>query len=533
MSIHGQQFGDYIHYNYNNYLRYGVAKKTDNAERIQPPNTASFQEMLATHHGKILNITKQKASRKYCKDLENLLNFFSGAKGSKASSIVDLPDNWVQKLQYILINIMEESYDIAENGINFEKGTVNLKSSLRNKVATLDQNGKKQYFALANMARSHAGHSTSKATKNKETAFNVKNLQMRADTVLHYAQSYLQSGKTTGRLGGNLVQLVSNLSNVKKSFEKEMSGMNFISPGTENWKKANDFQTMIKELAKECLFRMAVSLCEGQLEEYIVAAISGVLENKINLCEADLIKDFIINRASTAMNRNSNVILQSSITADLKDLFNTQVMKGTSYKFSGTKDNIGWYTTATQDKVDVGLSVGGASIKSYNLEGDYSTKVGISLVSQTNLLTILLQSPVFANHYLNITGINETHGSSNLLYAANNALKELVFITAISGSLNKDTNNFADYFIIRDKASGKHSVYLISDLLERISRNLDLVTVKMKDGFLERNTTWANDWVGYSNHCDPSMKSAMIRIARLSKQLQTNVNVHLNIKALK
>lgn len=531
MSVHGQQFGDYIHYSYNNYLRYGVAKRTDNTGRIQPPNTASFQNMLTVHHNKILNMAKQKANRKYCEDLENLLNFFSGVKGSKASSVVELPDDWVQKLQNILVSIMEESYDIAENGINFEKGTVNLKSSLRNKVATLDQNGKKQYFALANMARSHAGYSTSKATKDKKTAFNVKNLQMRADTVLHYAQSYLQSRKTTGRLGGDLAQLVSNFKKVKISFEKEMDGVGFISPGTEDWKKANDFQTMIKRLAKECLFRMAVSLCEGQLEEYIVAAVSGLLENKINLCEADLTKELIINRASTAMERSSNRILQSSITTDLRDLFNTQVMQGTSYKFSGTEDNIGWYTTATQNTVDVGLSIGGASVKSYNLEGDYTTKVGISLVSQTNLLTILLQSPLFANHYLNVTGYNETHSSSNLLYAANNALKELVFITAISGSLNK-TNNFANYFIVKNKSSGKHSVYLINDLLDRVTRNLDLATVKMKDGYLERNTTWANNWVGQSNHSDPSMKSAMLRIAQLSKQLQTNVSVHLNSQAL-
>lgn len=514
----GFQFGDYIHYNYKNYLKYGTAKKTDGRKQGE----ANFSAMLSSYSSKILNLSKQNASREWCKKLEDNLNYFSGF-GNLKGGTVDLDPEQIQKLQNILTEIMSESFDIAQNGIDFNSGRVSLKSALNKTMPGM--------YKLSSIARSHAGYTTGK----QEVAFSLGNLRKRADMALAYARQFLEQKKQPR--GNDLEQMVNKLQAERDKFfqEFEPEAVGLIGVNEAKWKEAATFQDSIKELAKACLFRQAISLCEGQLEEYIVAAISGVLEGEINLNESELAKSLIIKRASPANARGQNQMLRSTIYTKLDPLWESQVLKGSSYKpfsASGSDDIISYKTNASQKKVNVDLMIGGASVKSYNLKGDYTTKVGISLVSQTNLLTILLQYPVFANHYLNVAGVNSTHSSSGLLYQANAALKQLVFLTAISGALYKDAGNFADYFIVKDKSTGKHSVYLISDLLEKVMRNLDLVTIKTNTQEITRGTTWSNEWVGYSNHSDPSMQSAMIRIARLSKQLQTNISVHMNPMAL-
>ncbi len=525
MSVHGQQFGDYIHYHYDNYLRYGLAKSGRGDDNISSERAANFQSMIKTHSASIL---KSNADRAAAQRLENNLNFFGGK--SKEGTEVQLSADDIKLIQQTVEKLMRQSWDIAKNGIDFEHLTVNLNSALHAAQG-------EGMLLLKSLATTHAGMSTH-GENAKQTGISISHLQQRAKNTLDYITKFLEAGKTTGRnTGKSLIEIEAEVKNAKKEFENYLESINasdtkIISPAdTQKYQAALNFSELLRKTAKDLMYRAAISLCEGELAEYVVAAVEAVLSHKINKETDKLLTNLekaTKEKAAPAYYRDRSFIKSSSITAEV-EVKMEEIMKDTAYTFDsgqGGDSTVGWYGKSTQDKIDVAMTFGGASIKNYNLEGDFTKNKGISLVTQANLFAIIMQSPIFANHYLNVAGTNAAHtGNGGLLAAANDALKQLIFITAISGQKGKD-RNFVDYFVLHDKASGTYQVKLVSDLLQRVERNLSLVTVKLENETLKAYTTWRNEWSGSQAY---NMAEAYNRIAKLATQLShTRVSAKIN-----
>ena len=544
-SVHGQQFGDYIHYNYKNYLTHGVAIKTsftgEKGNSIE--HNASFKNIINQHKAIIQQCAGNKTAT--AKQLERNLNFFSHP--TSGSNKVELTEAARNNIIQIITKIMENTWDLVAGGLDFENARAEMRFDVKNRaqIAAFGGDEKNGLYQLASIADSHAGQTTHSAKgKEVKTGFNLKNMQVRADNTLKYAQQIIDMGRISGRSGMDLVTAAKLLQEKIDDFRKEFGyqAKGTIAVGSKKYAEMEKFQDLIRTIAKECIYREAQALCEGELAEFIVAAVSNETTQTVNKTTEELLNKLVVgqNRSASTINAAGPNGMVADVAINLENLFASEGDKRVyqaNYGLtqSGRTDLLTWTGKSTQNKVDVQIGEIAASVKNYDLsDKSYGQNVGISLVSKANLLAIMMQSPLFANHYLNIAGTNETHTNNNtLLGEANRALKQLIFITAISGQRYKD-QVFANYFIVNNKSQGQWKVYVVNDLIKRVSNNLSLVSVKLSDKELNDDLTWNNTWVAHGGDTAlRSMALAYKRIANLVHQVsQTKVDAHIKTEAL-
>lgn len=135
-------------------------------------------------------------------------------------------------------------------------------------------------------------------------------------------------------------------------------------------------------------------------------------------------------------------------------------------------------TSASQDKVDVGFSLGGrdylVSAKNYALHGGTAQ---VHIVSGAPLLTLLLAqtNAQFINHYLNIVAVRDTHQNQNFQDAekAKQVAKEAIQVLILEASLQGYRDTKANVFIINDSNTGTIRMITIADLFNTVISNLD------------------------------------------------------------
>ena len=196
-------------------------------------------------------------------------------------------------------------------------------------------------------------------------------------------------------------------------------------------------------------------------------------------------------------------------------------------------------TSYTQDKVDIVLTLpeGGvinASAKNINRYAN-----SIHILRGSSSLNFLQDYPVFANHYLNIVSTHEDglSPSGYALDAAHDIMKLTIALHALTGGvwgMDKDKTKFsksdsAEIFVINRSGGGQKGnfkIYFMSDILNKVANNLDLIEIKgYKTGSYNNSRMPPED--------APNIKSAYARIAALLAELhKQQLEITISTKAL-
>ena len=503
------QIGNYIHYHFQNYLKYGTARKIRDERISSGAKIASFDSMITSLETSTLAASPNMGK---AQQLEDALNYFCNTKGSKAPKGIELSDSDRKMIENFLLEQLKKSYDIV--GADFERtaiGKDNLGASYEKNLSIKE------------------AHSLKSSEAGESGTFYLKWFEKRVDDLMQIAKALNESieyGKTdpmTKKAEALKAQWESLKSEVLSKTGKVKGGIasGRMSPGMLGYSDVASFQEDLVKLGKEVYAAAAVWMIEGKLAEDLVAVISYVVENKANLESANLLK-ILENRSVGTTLAGRSMILKSDFDTNVLSKMQPTLSK------SFNEDYMGYSLKGNpQGKVDVNASFGQASVKNYYLNSKTTNKEGVSLVTGANLFNMLAQEPLFLNHYLNVAGDNVTHTSQYFLQDANRALKRFLTTQAIAGLKNREKT--ANLFVINDKATGRYRVYAISDLLKRCREQDNLIKITLGDREFSNGLTWQNTWVGRSAFNSADLANQ--RIANLLSQLLIKVSVSIHPNA--
>ena len=520
--------GDYIHFRYSNYLNYGLT--------VDQKQTFSPEQILSTQRNEIkkqLNYRGKKNKNKIKKDLENQINFFFGFSQGKLSN--QYTPEEVKQIETFLEDLIKQTVKkIRPNVDILDINHQTLKAAKGGGSISLGENDVETWAKIRKAA----------TFKDSQSRTTVQALRRRIEQLVVQANNLREnfSGGTVDQAFINGVdKLMEDYEGLIKEIEQAEVSETFITKSGkeikaegifgQRWdidtKEKKDFVKAIQDLIDMTRNISNLEL-QGALGEVVPVVSQWAWEqfqNKsfseisslIDTLEMDSVIDVLHGRVSKGQEKTKKVSLSTKV------ITNKNAEKTEQVKIGDVKLN----TTFTQDKVDIVLNFSNskinASVKNVNLKSGYN----IGVLSGTNLINYIQDYPDFANHYLNITANIQRDSSDQapegLIKKAHDALCLTVALHAISGGLwaqHKDgrvtKTDKAEIFVVNDvsQPKGRFKVYFISDLIEKISKNINYFKI---DEF-EQPKTYINKWTGPE---DKNMDDSWRRIVNILMQLRT------------
>ena len=528
----GDLLGNYIHYRYSNYLKYGLIVKGSGSAAV---SSADLTKTLSEQREKLYNLLNTQYNKAYYSELENQLNYVLRSDSKKAK--VNIEE--VQKK--VLQSKMESlgKVQLSEGDIDWE--TLSLTSSGRKKLlnAKIDLGALRAYFeSNLNLSGDQLNSFmlsmktlTSNSLGRGETRFNMNSVKKHIDHIKAILKLLNQESATTVKqLSKRLAEVETALLSLSGSSDLEGFRKKRFSGG----KDGRNISEELNAIARTVLAGATVSMVEGELAEALVAATANAFQSVgqfgINDIEAHLFGGI----------PSKNIYKQSSFGSkiDTKELFKNEKI------FKRVEDpNNGLYWTlesfgGTKGKVDVSVNFStngdsiesGTSVKNYNLNNPKMQSRGLGLVSGTNMITLFQQHGRFLNHYLNQTvdNGNADNPSAGTIMRANTLMKEMIALLAFTGGTQKlnpsISGKMAGVFIINNKAQkGGFKIISMVDLYQALLKEQNAFKVSLSD-----SQTWDNIWVDRDN----GGKSQ--RITNIMAQVMRHkINVSVDMSAMK
>ena len=505
MSI--QKIGDYIHYRYENYRRYGVS--------VDGPRGANANEVFQGH-AKVLKrlANQQRANKKQMlQDLEQQLNFFFNPKAYIKSVNADFTEEEIKNMQNAIKEIFADTVHKLNPNIDLDEYRLHY-GTLNAWVKEQTDSAKVQGVTGVGQGKTQNTWTTTVANRIKILIDHYNYLQTVTDLTVADSAFLKQFEVFTGTTyKGTIKELEKELGpldayNLKPD---KKHGRQFARAGNES------FLDELNNLLAQVKINTA-SHIKGMMAEYIPAITQYVLANKIEVTTEDILNAFI---PKDKLVGSSGSVQRLDTTAFIGGI--KAQKENTTFKF-GNKTEVQARVQATQDKVDVILDIPNstgtinASVKNYNLK-KYDS---ITLQSGNRPLTYFIQDyPLFVNHYLNITAAHpegKQAGGSNVS-RAHNLMKLTIATHALAGAMRTTTGRqkTAEILIINDSSTGGFKVYYIADLISKLHDQMGSLNI---EGY--NNPVWENDYIGERRQ--NNMTSAYARIANLLAQVhQTNI----------
>lgn len=533
------QVGNYVHARYNFYLKYSITEDKEQS----PPSVNSICENQKNH---LFDECKRSTFLKnigYMRaELERHANFFFNAKNNTAIK-TELDSDQVNAIESAIMQFCREKYD-GEVAINFETGKVDSINSLYFDVTKADTD-------LIN-----AINKTKKLKDGKNRSF--KALQERYELLIKLRDELGRIGVKGFPKGRDLMRQLSNLSQVWTDFLQKANTY-MKKRGRTDQLPIGKAYAVIPYVSKYGSISATPRKGYERLDHYLDNLISSLLISNASAATGD-VGEMII-RAGDYVAKSNVLVGTQEILSYLKRTLPSTSRKGV------LQNNISWYGSihfdkdfdpisndktkakyineddfhiqVTQDKVDYTANINGwevnQSIKNYNLASKGRL---IHLEGGSDLLRYAQDYPVFTNHFLNIVGdrskneyknYTDNEPSEKDIQIMHDTMKLTAFLKAIAGGVITDRgrNAIADTFIINDNSKpGNYKVYFISEILDIVSKNIDLINFSAYDSAI-----WPNIWFG-----EPDINQkykAMLRISYLmSTMRQMKINIYLNNKAL-
>lgn len=484
--------GNYIHYNYKNYLKYGLSKKDEN-ERI---TESSVMELFQKQRKNMLNQVKEREEEKRIntKELEKQLNYYYKAQQQQDYGNIseeDLKD--MHKAVELYLGKKLE-------GIKIDYDTLSTSSKTKNFNQDILQLKGAYEKSLEEELKSYSKNSLN----SNGQQINKKTIERRMNTLLKLREE-LEKDKNTSDV---LIKKMKALEQEWKYIQELLNSHKVMSKNRILLRKENSRANNFIHDLDECIssFLKGTSTMHGEYAEAIISATNYVLN-----ANAKKGVDNILSHLS------KNVIGDKTSKKGLKsDFFDSefvdlqQIAIDSKKQFTDKYDNV-WTVNATQDKVDVIVDIEGISIptsvKNYDMSNQFFTD--IHLLSGRSIIKLVQEYEIFTNHYLNIMAQHPDEEASNQLrFEAQQTMKATVLSKALIGGIINETgvSNKADLFIINDNSTGQFKVYLMSSILNTVFNNFSLLKTGDLDNFVAFDNAYVNS-------------SAKARITNLISQL--------------
>lgn len=505
------KLGYYIHARYSNYLKYGTSYTT-------PQTPPSPEALIRQQKAQMLDTFRsQHNARGYITDLERKLNFFYGKNGSSLFQGTDVENAQLQSQLTTLL----ESYipQLANYTIDW------------NNLSVIPKNTTQLHNTSAIQGKSGA------------------RLNTLADKLYNLSVAVTQTNIQSPQLINKINQFYIDYAAIIRAIQSEIgntsgtSVVNFEALTTGNPQK-NNFLTTLNELNRE-IQKVNAQQVLGDVAEYMTKILPQLYEASAKRTTIQLLDDF-----SELMRVNGNQVVGRERSAKIVD--SSKVLGGKSLQ---RRSVVGYHEAqlwSTQDKVDVVINVGSnrninASVKNYSMKSS-----NIHLLSGTSIIKYLQLYPIFGNHYLNITAVNDNDLSKNSggRFAAQKSMHEqllkLIAFHALTGGLlgrfadgRIHRTPVADVLILNRRSrdgAGAFRVYAMNDIYDQIDKDVNILSISISGTMNGAATTnniglWPNEWTGDST---PRGSYAYGRIYTILSYLHaSSIKVSLKASALR
>lgn len=541
------KIGDYIHWKYTNYLKYGTGTR-EHPKEISLKSTALQQQrdLVLSQSKLIKNLNKQTV-----KDtLEAQLNFFYNTRNGIGKSLVKDISN--QDLHNSIIKAIQDRFgDLVHVDENLKASISD--TTMNQKYGKLVEGGKNNNAVVIYNRIAYIKKYVDAFVSNKKNlTYNQKSIQSGFNKLINEMDNtfkliittideYLGEGKKRG-FDPNLITAIE----LEKE-EIENHGKKYIRTSLKGTKKITIEENYIKVLNEtiKAVNRASAAYYTGLAAEMYVALVSKMGNYKVKDEVNKLLNDFTDGLIDKQLGLVGQNVTYSA-------------MNKSSFAVTGHKNNESYFTSfggqdsielkATQDKVDVIITLEdgkmlNASVKNYNLSDPLRN---ITLLSGTNMMKYLSLYQTFVNHYLNITAqatkepnyrLNRSFREmipGELIVEANKTLLLTLVLKALAGGVEKlsmdkssfKQNDMAEIFIVNDNSTGNFKVFFVEDIMMKITSNyqkiLDYVEI---DNFSEK---YRPDmyWVAKNKQRAKNYSDAYSRINALLAQFKSQ---HLHI----
>lgn len=491
------QIGNYVHYRFSNYRSFGLGFNSGTS-----PNP---QKVFQTQRAKILNsLPKRQDKIGIRSTLEAQLNFFFNSNDTTQAINMGFTVDEQKQIHEAVIKLFQQA--MAAINLNLDGANIDYNNLYATGGGTVDVMGEAVEFNK--MRKTKLGGK--KGIMTKESAVYRRVLALIS----------LRDQLAKENISSNFVARVNTLQTQYKDLIAELSasvdgeggiirGKGSAILGSKNMAinttEKRAFISEINELI-QLTKKTADTQLIGYLGEYIPAisqyianqvAIKGVKECLAELDSTDFNIDVIT--GMVVGDQRTRKVLQKSAVIN---------KKGNQSATDAQVGDIKIRTNYTQDKVDVILDMPdntkiNASMKNVNFAAAQTLGKGINIFSGTSSLNFLQDYPSFANHYLNVTAnlgrLAFDQAPASLIKAAHEEMKMTIALHALTGGVWGQSSGGAiaktaqaEILVVNDtsKRQGQFKVYFMSDILDAITKNLDLIQI---DGLTMNNPNW---WVG-------------------------------------
>ena len=544
------KIGNYIHWKYTNYLKYGTGTKEHPKDIISIKTKAlEDQRNLVLNESKL----KKNINKKLEKDkLENQLNFFFNRNSNtkqlvKGISNEDLHRSIIKKIQERfgdLVQIDENlKATISDAAMSQKYGKLKENASYNSVVAVYNRIAYiKKYIDSFIAPKLLEGKGLSRNQTFIQNSFN--------DVAKMFQESIDLSDRTFSELLGDAKisnfdpALIKTIELEKEEIHNKL-GQIYTRTKMQGGKifMTEGLIPLLNEVIKR-INKANAAYYTGLAGEMYVALVTKIGSNKAITEVNKLLADF-----STGLVDNNLGLVGQNTTYS--------AMNKQAFAVSG-KTNDNYFTSfdgknsislkATQDKVDVVITLDNgellnASVKNYNLSDPLKN---ITLLSGTNMLKYLSAYQTFVNHYLNIVSqsLSEPRNESDrsfreqipqsLIIEANKTLLLTLTLKALAGGVEKLSldqsgfikNDMAEVFILNDNSTGQFKVFFIEDIINKIGLNYSkIIDYIDMDNFSENfrpGMYWITQYKnGVRNYSDA--------YSRINNLLNSFVSQRLNI----
>lgn len=515
------RIGNYIHYQYANYIKYGLGT-AQHPEDSEDPGMI-FQMQRKAIKQEALSIIARMNKERVRQEVESRLNFFRNKK--KIQVDLGWSDKEIEDLESSLQEIIAEKIGISSSDINWDTldfyGEGNLKKKSGSSLGLVGTKTDWIDFEAVKR-RIDQLKKLMNATNEELSGYGIKDAEKLREQLKSLMELY---NDTVNELGVGSSKMI-------ERYDFQLGRTNFVQVAKLN---ENGFVDKLNKAWADAKGGIK-SLIKGYLGEYYAAIVDGIARTKTieeaNNLLTDIRNDFDgVLKNLVGQQRSASILKASNfiITGDIgKGKINEQhfFLDEGFTNFNGGKARI----RPVQDKVDLeitldeplgeGMSnIGHLSIKNYSLSHD------LGLESGTGILKLIQDYPKFVNHYLNITAVpsdqKDIASRRNYITEANIVLKLTMALKALVGGIwkvkdgNISRSQTAEMFVVNGK-DGYYHVYFVDDIIELILKDSGLIRI----AGLENDKTWTTRWIGEMAYHDPNYSDAYRRINHLLAQLQ-------------
>ena len=511
--------GEYIHYNYENYLKYGI-NKIGEGKSADPIGAYNAQK------AQLLAKVKINQRQKVKTELENRLNFFRGGNEKLKGTYTPEEIRHMEDAVFQIINDSLDKYLISSTG---SIDTINLKAFTKGgSGAGLEKGGAR--WQLENNGKNQIGavqfrliQMRSAIEKMSSEGMNSASALMAQLSTLENLYEGVASSLSLESLGLGAGQAKLGVSNIKTSNGyvhqgyadfNALTGKNFIGALNDLW---IEFKQQVN------------SFVQGQLAEEYAALAVGVASETYKINEDELLS-FLSKTLSSSprgfATETHGIALSNVITSYFTKAGGQRV------ETNGLISTSGKTISAKQGKVDLSVNLEelgefNLSIKNYSNMGTGAT---INIHSGASILMLMQQYSDFMNHYLNITTGNGGSGINGALGQEMKLMLKMSLLThGLIGEYTTTTGLGQKADVLVTVENGLFKVYFMDDIINKIIQNPDLAEIKGFD-----NLKLSNAWVTKEiNGRTKNYSGAYARINNLLAQLNSfKLDMSINVGLL-